>query len=236
MLTPHITGSPAVRPETWAEAQCCYLRTLLPFHQLVLRCGFPLPESHRAFTCDSSLGSSNLGQFLILSLSFLNLIFLKHEFVATLVAQTVKTLPAMQDRPGLDPWVGKIPWRRTWEPTPVFLPGEPHGRRSLVGYSPWGRKELDTSEWLVHTHMQLFCSMFLHLDFLGIFSCLDWSCLLPGRITPPTPARPLSFWAHHVGSARCRFIVLLLMWSVVICLRWCLLDLPIRKLLLSLCD
>ena len=37
-------------------------------------------------------------------------------------------------------WVGKIPWRRKWQPTPVFLPGESHGLRSLVGYSPWGCK------------------------------------------------------------------------------------------------
>ena len=43
-------------------------------------------------------------------------------------------------RPGFDPWVGKIPWRRKWQPTPVCLPGESHGRRSLVGYSPRGRK------------------------------------------------------------------------------------------------
>ena len=47
-----------------------------------------------------------------------------------------------------DPWVGKIPWRRKWQPTPVFLPGKSHGGRSLVGYSPWGRKELDTTERL----------------------------------------------------------------------------------------
>ena len=38
-------------------------------------------------------------------------------------------------RPGFDPWVGKIPWRRKWKPTPVFLPGEFHGQRNLVGYS-----------------------------------------------------------------------------------------------------
>ena len=50
-----------------------------------------------------------------------------------------------------DPWVGKVPWRRAWQPTPVFLPGESHGQRSLVGYSPWGRKELDTSETTVQT-------------------------------------------------------------------------------------
>ena len=49
-------------------------------------------------------------------------------------------------RPGFDPWVGKIPWRREWLPTPVFLLGEVHGQRSLAGYSPWGCKELDTTE------------------------------------------------------------------------------------------
>ena len=47
-----------------------------------------------------------------------------------------------------DPWVGKISWRRAWQPTPVFLPGESHGQRSLVGYSPWGGKELDMAELL----------------------------------------------------------------------------------------
>ena len=53
-------------------------------------------------------------------------------------------------RPRFDPWVGKIPWRRIWQPTPVFLPGKSHEQRSLVGYSPWGRKELDTTERLNH--------------------------------------------------------------------------------------
>ena len=42
--------------------------------------------------------------------------------------------------------LGRSPWRRAWQPTPVFLPGESHGQRSLVGYSPWCRKELDTTE------------------------------------------------------------------------------------------
>jgi len=45
-----------------------------------------------------------------------------------------------------DPPVRKIPWRREWQSTPVFLPGEFHGQRSLAGYSPWGCKELDTTE------------------------------------------------------------------------------------------
>ena len=62
----------------------------------------------------------------------------------------VKNLPAHAGdvkRLGFDPWVGNIPWRRrTWQPTPVFLPGESHGQRSLAGYSPSGHKELDTTE------------------------------------------------------------------------------------------
>ena len=49
-------------------------------------------------------------------------------------------------RHGFNPWVGKIPWKRAQQPTPVFLPGEFHGQRNLVGYSPWGRKESDMIE------------------------------------------------------------------------------------------
>ena len=73
------------------------------------------------------------------------------------VAQTVKRLPAMlpqadlqtqadPGRPGFNPLVGKIPWRRKWQPTPVLLPGKSHGQRSLVGYSSWGHKESDMTE------------------------------------------------------------------------------------------
>ena len=51
-------------------------------------------------------------------------------------------------RRGFDPWIRKMPWRRKWQPTPVFLPGKSHGQRSLVGYSPPGCKKLDTTEWL----------------------------------------------------------------------------------------
>ena len=49
-------------------------------------------------------------------------------------------------RLSFNPWVGKVPWRRAWQPTLGFLPGESHGQRSLVGYSPQGHKELDTTE------------------------------------------------------------------------------------------
>ena len=55
-------------------------------------------------------------------------------FKASLVAQMVKNPPAVQGTWVL-PWVGKIPWRREWQPTPVFLPGEFQGQRSLAGYS-----------------------------------------------------------------------------------------------------
>ena len=47
---------------------------------------------------------------------------------------------------GFDPWVRKIPWRRAWQPTPVFLPGESHGQRSLAGSGPLDHKELVTTE------------------------------------------------------------------------------------------
>ena len=49
---------------------------------------------------------------------------------------------------GLDSWVRKTPWWREWLPTSLFLPGEFHRKRSLAGYSPWGCKEWDTTEWL----------------------------------------------------------------------------------------
>ena len=79
----------------------------------------------------------------------LGLEFLGHMITyiwASLVAQMVKNLPATQEN-----WVrymGRFPWGREWLPTPVFLPGQFHGQRSLVGYRPWGRKELDTAERL----------------------------------------------------------------------------------------
>ena len=58
-----------------------------------------------------------------------------------------KNPPVMQER-RISSWVGKIPCRRKWQPTPVFVPGESHGQKSLVAYSPWGCKELNTTERL----------------------------------------------------------------------------------------
>ena len=71
-------------------------------------------------------------------------------------------------RHGFDPWVGKIPWRREWQPTPVFLPGEPPGQRNLVGYSPWGRKESGQLKRLSMHTCTLFSWDFVSSD-LGFF-------------------------------------------------------------------
>ena len=60
----------------------------------------------------------------------------------------VRNLPAMQET-RFNPWVRKIPWRKEWQPTPVFLPGESHGQMSLGGYSPWGSKVSDRTKQLI---------------------------------------------------------------------------------------
>ena len=73
-----------------------------------------------------------------------------------LVAKNPPANPGDTKRWGFDPWVGKIPWRRAWQPTPVFSPGEFHRQRNLAGYNPWGRKEWDTT---LSTHTKLFKSL-----------------------------------------------------------------------------
>ena len=65
-------------------------------------------------------------------------------------------------RPRFSPWMRKIPWRRAWQPIPVFLPGESHGQRSLVGCSPWGPKESDMTERLSTAQQR---------------ACLQWNAL-----------------------------------------------------------
>ena len=111
---------------------------------------------------------------------------------ASLVAQTIICL--QWGRPGFDPWVRKIPCRKEWQPTPVFLPGEFHGQRSLVGYNQWGRKESDTTEQL---SLSLFTLLFpTHIHSNDNFQekfwmwqaqqmkniCLCWSSFFGGSI------------------------------------------------------
>ena len=74
------------------------------------------------------------------------------------------------ERLRFDPWVGKIPWRREWQTAPIFLPGESHGQGSLVGYSPGGRKESDTTERLPFLS---FFPVFLPGEFYGQRSLVD---------------------------------------------------------------
>ena len=95
-------------------------------------------------------------------------------------------------RRGFYPWTGKIPWRRKWQPTPVFLPGESHGQRSLTGCSPWGCKKLDTTERIAHSLCVFLCtsSNFLNwtpdsliLAFFSIFNI----CLRQFIFSPSMP-------------------------------------------------
>ena len=73
-------------------------------------------------------------------------------------------------RPGFHLWVGKIPWKRKWKPTPVLLPGKSHGWRSLVDYSPWGRKRV-RHDWM--TSLSLYClSIFLRVPPRGFWEGL----------------------------------------------------------------
>ena len=82
----------------------------------------------------------------------------------------VKCLPTTWETV-FSPWVGKISWRRKWQPTLVFLPGESHGQSFLVGYSPWGRKESDTTErlhFLSTNH--LFCDYTENINISEVFT------------------------------------------------------------------
>ena len=101
----------------------------------------------------------------------------------------------------LDPWAGKIPWRRKRQPTPASLPGKSHGQRSLVGCGPWGRKESDTSEWLsarTHKckHLSYRTCLCDHRSvFLAPFGAVapqDWLCSLPLNPLHPSFSRPPS--------------------------------------------
>ena len=82
----------------------------------------------------------------------------------------VKNLPANAGDHGFHTWVGKIPWRRKWQPTPVFLPGKSHGQRSLVGHSPWGHKRIGHS--LVTKQQQQHKSLVYNIAYFQVYSRL----------------------------------------------------------------
>ena len=102
-------------------------------------------------------------------------------------------------RPGFNPWVGKIPWRKKWLPTPVFLPGECHGQRSLEGYSAWDCKESDMTEQLTHTHIITYVHYYGIIQI--IFSALNIHCASP--VYPslhPTPGIQGSVGCFHSSA------------------------------------
>ena len=93
-----------------------------------------------------------------------------------LMTQLVKCLPTIWET---CVWsLGrKILWRRKWQPTPVLLPGKSRGWRNLVGYSPWGRKESDMTEWLSFHFLLNWC--------LVTKSCTTLCGSPPARLLPP---------------------------------------------------
>ena len=117
-------------------------------------------------------------------------------------------------RHGFDPWVGKIPWRRAWKPTPVLFPGKSHGQRSLAGCSPWGCEESDTTDTTerLHFHFSLSCigegngNPFSRQEY--------WSgspCPPPGDLSHPgikltsrmSPALAGEFFTTHTSTLSC---------------------------------
>ena len=97
---------------------------------------------------------------------------------------------------GFFPWVGKIPWRREWLPTPVFLPGEFHGQRNLTGYSPWSHKESDTTEQL---SLSILLLAFLTFWYFNIFM----TGYIFGALTPHWSYHWQNIFSHSMG---CLFI------------------------------
>ena len=87
------------------------------------------------------------------------------------MALVVKKPPASVGnmRPRFDPWVRKMPWRRRWQPTPVFMPGESHGQRGLADYRPRGRTVGHDRSSLAHTHMLITVSIFVVCLLLLLF-------------------------------------------------------------------
>ena len=100
--------------------------------------------------------------------------------LASLIVQTVKNLPAMQET-WICPWVGKIPWRREEQPSPVLLPQEVDGQKSLVGYSPWSCKESHTTEQLTLTTEKNLTPYWIY-SFRCALSC--WLCTFCKRMLP----------------------------------------------------
>ena len=107
--------------------------------------------------------------------SFLFTYFFKWKFWASLLAQTVKNLPAVQET-WVDPWVGKMPWRRAWQPTPVFLPGESPWTEEPGGLQSMGLQRVRHKHSTKHSRAQLiynvsFCYIAKWFSYTHILFC-----------------------------------------------------------------
>ena len=120
---------------------------------------FPFPRGTPGIKCDSQrVQRGRPGKFLV-EMPFKTWLYIL-AYKGLPRWSSVKESTCQCRRLRFNPWVGKIPWRRKWQPTPVFLPGESHRLRSWAGYSPWDCKELDRTEH-THTHTVIFWSEFL---------------------------------------------------------------------------
>ena len=118
----------------------------------------------------------------------------------------VRNLPANVGRRKsckFNPWIRKIPWRRKWQPTPVFLPGKLCEQRSLVGYSPWGCKESDRTEHACTDARRLRLEklrMRLHkLILTGLPQSQSW--VPRGALESGSDVLPIYRWLRHAGES-----------------------------------
>ena len=115
-------------------------------------------------------------------------------------------LPLWRSRCEFNPWVKKIPWKRKWQPTLVLLLGKFHWQRSLVDYSPCGRKESDMTEWLIQVLPHKFSSV--QFSHSVVSKSLQQHGLQHARLPCPSPtprvysnSRPSSPWCHPTISS-----------------------------------
>ena len=81
-----------------------------------------------------------------------------------------KNLPAMKGSLLWVQYLGRFPWKRKWQPTSVFLPGEFHGQKCLVDYSPWGCKQLDTTEHAcIHSYFK-YCGSLMYIIYTHVYT------------------------------------------------------------------
>ena len=116
-------------------------------------------------------------------------------------------------RHSFNPWVRKIPWRRKWQPTPVFLLGESRGRRSLVGYSPWGHKRI-IHDWAAKLWQQMFIRKSGAQDkqYWSERPGQPWAEMATGEHTPMGcwsvngRAQACYVHTHHLWTLTCHYI------------------------------